>query len=365
MDAMSSATKLEEYLVNVATKKRIPLGGSLELLPLCNMNCDMCYVRLSKEEMEQKGRLRTAEEWISLAEEMKKQGVLFLLLTGGEPLLYTDFKKVYLSLLQMGMIVTINTNGTLIDEEWAEFFGMHKPRRINITLYGKDADTYESLCHYRDGFERTLCGIRLLRKQNVDVKLNGSLTRENREDAQLLLKIADELQVPIQIDTYMYPASRERDCGFQMDTRLKPEEAAKAKLQIMKHSLGERFGEYCERMHEAGNQPVPDVLDCTVRCRAGRSSFVITWQGNMMPCVMMQGMSFSVFDLGFKTCWKKTTEAVEQIRISETCASCAHRDVCQACAASAFLETGAYDGVPEYLCLYTKGIMEGIENGRK
>ena len=37
----------------------------------------------------------------------------------------------------MGMILTINTNGTLIDETWADFFAQHPPRRINITLYGR------------------------------------------------------------------------------------------------------------------------------------------------------------------------------------------------------------------------------------
>lgn len=62
--------------------------GVLELLPLCNLNCDMCYVRMSREEMEEVGRLRTMEEWTKTAEDMMKAGTLFVLLTGGEPLLY-------------------------------------------------------------------------------------------------------------------------------------------------------------------------------------------------------------------------------------------------------------------------------------
>ena len=89
---MNSATLVEENLVQKATRKRMPIGGSLELLPLCNMNCDMCYVRLSHEEMERKGRIRKAQEWLNLAEEMKNQGTLFLLLTGGEPFLYPEFR---------------------------------------------------------------------------------------------------------------------------------------------------------------------------------------------------------------------------------------------------------------------------------
>lgn len=143
----------EKYLIEKAACSHVPLNASLELLPLCNMNCDMCYVRLSRAEMESQGRLRSADEWLALAEQ-RDAGTLFILLTGGEPLLYPEFRTVYLGLRRMGMILTVNTNGTLVDEEWAEFFAEHPPRRINITLYGTDEETYEKLCHYPGGFEK-------------------------------------------------------------------------------------------------------------------------------------------------------------------------------------------------------------------
>lgn len=117
----------EKILISKAFQKGIPLNASLELLPLCNMNCQMCYVRLDSEEMKQKDRLRTAEEWFDLARQMKEAGILFVMLTGGEPLLYPDFKKVYLGLRSLGMIVTVNTNGTLLDEHWADFFAANPP----------------------------------------------------------------------------------------------------------------------------------------------------------------------------------------------------------------------------------------------
>ena len=78
----------EKVLINRAFQKGIPLSASFELSPLCNMNCRMCYVRLSKEEMKEKGRLRTAREWLELAHQMRDSGTLFIILTGGEPLLY-------------------------------------------------------------------------------------------------------------------------------------------------------------------------------------------------------------------------------------------------------------------------------------
>lgn len=92
----------EKYLIERAARGQIPLNASLELLPVCNMNCDMCYVRLSREEMERQGRLRRADEWLALADQMKEAGTLFVLLTGGEPLLYPGFREVYMGLRKWG-----------------------------------------------------------------------------------------------------------------------------------------------------------------------------------------------------------------------------------------------------------------------
>lgn len=106
---------------------------------------------------------------------------IILLLTGGEPLLFPEFKELYKELQNMGMILTINSNGTLINEEWADFFAKHKPRRINITLYGADDQAYGKLCHYPAGFQKTVNAIRMLRDREIDVKINGSITSKMRK----------------------------------------------------------------------------------------------------------------------------------------------------------------------------------------
>ena len=77
MNYMDDASTFERSFLQKARQQHIPITGALELLPLCNMNCDMCYVRLSRSEMECQGQLRTVDEWILLAQQMQKSRYTF------------------------------------------------------------------------------------------------------------------------------------------------------------------------------------------------------------------------------------------------------------------------------------------------
>lgn len=366
MDSFTTENAIEQRLFDKAQQNRTPISATLELTPLCNMNCDMCYVRLSAEEMRHKGRMLTGREWLSLAQSMHQQGLLFVMLTGGEPLLHPDFKEIYLGLRQMGMILTLNTNGTLIDESWADFFAAHPPRRINITLYGAGADVYESLCHHRAGFEQTLHGIRLLKERRLSVKMNVSLTRKNLADIEEILAIAHELDVPAIIDTYMSPASREREKGFDWDSRVSPEDAARIRVRALQEHYSEQ-----EYLQEAGKMlyisrhALPDEGRKGVTCKAGRCSLMINWQGQMRPCVVMSGPAFDVQKEGFLSCWQQLVKAMDQIWLNEKCSACPDRVACRNCAACALQEAGSYDGVPEYMCRYARCTLQLLEEDLK
>lgn len=357
MEDMEVKTTLEKMMLMNARGKRIPINGSIELLPLCNMNCDMCYVRLSKEEMNQKGRMRTTQEWLSLGEQMQKAGVLFLLFTGGEPLLHPGFKEIYLGFKKLGMIITINTNGTLIDEEWVEFFKKHRPRRLNVTLYGASKETYKDLCHYEKGYEKTLNAIKLLVDAGIDVKVGGTFTKANVHEVETFMNMEKELKAPLHCDTYMMPASRERNKPFNKESRLDPVEAAKAKVLIQKMDKKEEFKAYAKRMVTTIDSYIPSGNErINMYCNAGKCSFTINWQGEIRPCVMLENPSVSVFETPFIEAWEKVYKTCDTILLPQKCTSCKFRSICDICAASALLESGSYDEAPEYLCTYAESL---------
>lgn len=361
MELMQYDTTMERALMSQASQNRVPINGSIELLPLCNMNCDMCYVRLSRKEMEAQGHLRTANEWLEVAQQMQKAGVLFLLLTGGEPFLYPEFRELYIGLQKMGFILTINTNGTLIDEELARFLGDHKPRRVNITLYGADENAYTNLCHYPGGFAKTIRAIKLLQQNNVDVKIGGSLTRANQNDIERIIEIGEELSVPVRIDTYMMPATRERTLPYNLQARVEPEQAAKIRIQSLQREMGlTLFAQYGKRtLEEINAQPIAKTREMS--CLAGKCSFTINWQGELRPCVILSKPAKSVFDVGFESAWHYIVTETSKILLNEKCTSCRLRPLCRTCVAAALLESGNYDAVPDYLCRYAEESLRLLE----
>lgn len=74
---------LTEFLYRKAVHDKVPLSGTFELSPVCNLSCRMCYVRKSVQEVQNSQRpIMTKEEWLETARQMQKEGTLFLLLTG-------------------------------------------------------------------------------------------------------------------------------------------------------------------------------------------------------------------------------------------------------------------------------------------
>jgi hypothetical protein len=76
----------------------------------------------------------------------------------------------------------------------------------------------------------------------------------------------------------------------------------------------------------------------------------------MLPCGMMPGPVTYPMETGFSVAWEQLREAVKQIRMPQACTSCAKRKICCVCASVCVAETGAFDGVPDYVCRRTDAI---------
>lgn len=359
MELYEVTSNMERALRNKADKAHVPFGGSLELLPLCNMNCKMCYVRKSREEMEKEGRMLSCDEWLAIAEQAKELGTLNLLLTGGEPLLYPEFKRLYTSLRKMGFIIMINTNGTLIDEAWADFFAKNPCRRFNITLYGKDNDTYGELCRNPKGFSRVMQAAKLFKERHIPFRFTCSITSDNVDDLPELFDIAKRFEVPLQPATYMFPALR-REISADRQERLSPEKAAQAMFQSYLYQKSEDDMGAAVRSTLASLAYAPRVACVNGQgytCHSGRSGFWLNWKGEMLPCGMLDQPKYNLLEQDFKTCWEQLVQDTSKVTYCEDCVSCKLQNICRVCPACLIAETGSTMIRPEYVCRYTEELV--------
>ena len=232
--------RLTQYLFDRASRTLTPLSGTFELSPVCNLACKMCYVRKTPAEVAASPRPPVGLiQWLSIAEQARDAGMLYLLLTGGEPFLWQDFWPLYERLSTMGFLISINSNGTLLDEARVARLAEHPPTRINITLYGAGNETYEALCGRSGMFDRVDRAITLLRQAGILVKLNCSLTPHNAGDLEGIVSYAAERDLILEVNTYMFPPLRRDPTMVGRNDRFTPAETAHYHMERYRLQRGE------------------------------------------------------------------------------------------------------------------------------
>ncbi len=349
MELCETTEAVEEMLRREAGITHTPMIGAFELLPLCNMDCKMCYVRITREEMEEQGRMLTCDEWLRIAKEACDKGMLDLLLTGGEPLLYPEFKRLYTEISKMGVILEVNTNGTLIDEEWADFFRENGVRKLNITLYGKDNATYAELCNNPNGFTQIMRAARLLKERGVLFRFNCSLTPDNVDQLPEMQKIADSFGVILAVEEYMFPGVR-RGKTAQSQYRLTAERAVRENLHGYSHVNAQTAREKLAELQQPSRLKNLDGF----YCRAGRCAFSMNWKGEVLACGLLPEPKISALEHPFTECWDYIVDICRKLPKSQKCIECDKQNICHVCPARCYTETGHIDGCPEYVCRMTE-----------
>ena len=345
---------MSTYLHTMGARNGLPIGGNFELTARCNFRCPMCYVHLDADDIAARGKELTAQQWIDFARQARDEGLMFALLTGGEPLVRRDFFEIYSAMRDMGVMVSLNSNGSMLSGEALERLLENPPFRVNVSLYGGSRETYASMCG-NGAFDRVVENIRALKRGGVDVRLNVSITPYNKHDLKKIYEISQELEVLVKASSYMYPPIRVHgDCGHRLSAeeaarcavewdvlRFTPEEFEKRAINMQKYACVER-------------KECSVDLDEGVSCRAGSTSFWMTWDGRMLPCGMMPGPEVYPLQTGFRDAWQQLRQRTAEIRMPAKCVSCKSRDVCSVCAAVCVAETGSFDQVPEYVCRMTE-----------
>jgi MoaA/NifB/PqqE/SkfB family radical SAM enzyme len=161
--------------------ERHPFFCQWELTCRCNLRCVMCYTDCNNRPEKVREELSTVEI-LRILDELKAEGCLELCLTGGEPMARPDFFTIYEKARGDGFLVTLFTNGTVLDERSADRLAALPPDRVEISLHGVTAKTFEAVTAGPGSFEKCLRGIRLLREREVAVGVKANAMTHNEDE---------------------------------------------------------------------------------------------------------------------------------------------------------------------------------------
>ncbi|MBI4168324.1 MAG: radical SAM protein [Acidobacteria bacterium] len=343
---MSACTELSynafgERLNRAGARDRIPLAGSIEVTFKCNLRCVHCYI----PDYSGRNEMSTAE--ISrILSEIADAGCLYLLLTGGEVLSRADFPEIYLRAKRLGLLLTVFTNGTLLDERTADLLAEYPPHGLEITLYGLSDEMYLRTTGFPGRFTAVRRAIDLILARGLPLTLKAVAMEPLADEIAKMQAFAESIGAHFRSDPIIHA---------RLDGSLGPTTVRPSPERAVRHDTEDprRLADYLRYYREYVLTTQPTHL--LMSCGAGLSSFHIDPHGTLLSCEALPLNGYDLRRGTFRDGWYGIVGAIRgrEAAATNVCASCELRALCDRCPATAMLETGSPDGWVPYFCEVT------------
>ena len=265
--------------------KAYPVWIICEVTNKCNFACPHCYKEAHMDgcylDMDKMHRI--VSEFAGFSPN--------IVLTGGEALMHPQIEDI-LKMTVMNFETTLMTNGYLLDRIDIEL--LSRLKRLQVSMYGYDDESYYSFTKNRNGFSRLSSGFEKIRKcKGLEMVLTVGMTRENINQLDKYVEAAIGLGAPALFFGVALPVGRANEGNdiFEFNEReglraynlvSELRRQYEAKIRIMPF---ENQGDYVP-LHQK-----------SLGCQGGKSNIVINEKGMVRPCNMLPSYLFSEYSL--------------------------------------------------------------------
>lgn len=351
--------KREDYSTELNDAERAykdRVGGlfsaMFELTYNCSAKCIHCYnigATRNDEEVSHRniGVALTLSDYKRIIDQLYEEGLVKVCLSGGDPFSNINVWEILDYLYQKGIAVDIYTNGISIVEQTkrlADYF----PRLVGISLYSGDKSDHESITRIKGSFSKTVSTIERFAQLAVPMVLKCCIMRPNLKSYYTVKALGDKYGLLVQYELNV-TNSVEGDKCVSTYLRLQPNEL---EVVLRDPSTAMYVGEDVENYGGVSLEQGQNL------CGAGKGTFCITPNGEMIPCcafhlILGDLKVQSVKDVlqGGEALKQWLTTAVAEY---EQCGKHDYCDFCNCCAGYNYSETGDYRKVSTDNCSIAK-----------
>ncbi len=161
-----------------------PLIVNWGLTARCNFVCSHCFSRLDRSK-----ELDTGDA-MRVADILADAGVMTVNFGTGEPLLRDDLFTIAAHCSGRGLKVTMNSNGSLIDENAVSKMADAGFESVGISIDSADGKVHDRFRNHPGSFEKALSASRLLRDAGIPLTISSVICRINHRDYESLIDFA-------------------------------------------------------------------------------------------------------------------------------------------------------------------------------
>jgi radical SAM protein with 4Fe4S-binding SPASM domain len=344
---------------------------SWNLTRRCNVHCAHCYLSAFPG-ADASGELSTGECRRIMDEIAQVNPNVFLILTGGEPLLRKDLFELASAASEKGFTVVVGTNGVLLRDKQARLLREHGVQGASLSLDSTDARKHDAFRRLPGAWEGAVRATKVLRGESLDFSLHMAVTDWNVEEIPAMIDLAWELGAKVlnffflvrtgrgarltditadqyeKILTYLAKAQGVGNGGShpapsvweaQEDPWSVP--AGHAGALLLRAKCAPHFRRIIWEL-----DPASPLLKNYAHgsCPAGKYYCRITPEGEVTPCPYMPVSAGNLRERSFADLWESAGvfNDLREPRLGGRCGDCEFRKICGGCRCRAYATSGDY-----------------------
>ncbi len=313
-------------------ERHIPFTVHWELTGRCNLNCIHCYM-IRDSDREELSR----DEIGGILDQLAREGCLYLVLSGGEPLMRGDFFEIAHAARNKGFALRLFTNGTLITPEIADKIYDLQPLSVEISIYGMDPSIHDEITAIPESYNKTISALRKLNDRGLRTIIKSPIMKQNRKEFRMLKRFAEELGAGFVYDLIIVT----RDDGSK----------APLNYRLSDRDLTEfLISEADPEMWKPGKVTI-DQDDPS--CCAGFNTLCISPHGDVYPCVAIKRSAGNLREESLlRILSSENLSKIRSIRFSglKGCPECQLLPYCNRCMGMALVEDSDIKGPSTAAC---------------
>ncbi|MCA1622490.1 MAG: radical SAM protein [Acidobacteria bacterium] len=314
----------------------------IELTRHCNLRCGYCY-SMSGPSVRTKLLIEQVE---AILDDALDLGCIWIDYTGGEPLLYRDWQRALKAARERGMVVSLHSNGTLLNEKNLTFLAEIGISHLQVSADSHLPAIHDSIRGSKGSHAKTVASIKLAQRLGLKVRVTLMAHKGNKENfAETVKWFNDELGASVLLDRVIAAGGE-----LEAQTGLTPQEYFELIAPLIKRNIAST--RICDNKSEA----TPSLIE--PHCGVAHSFVYITAEGEFALCPTMTSRDRSFFagpniaESSLKTAWRESPY-FNRYRYTN-CSNIGHCPTAKTCGggcrSNAYFETGDINSPDQISC---------------